>query len=165
MPHGHRHIDLSVVDLSEAQDEVSRCLDIFAREMPDIQPADLIYHCAFNRLPPALQPWLRERVRAVRASATNTGMNLLPHSAELFVFDGCFPLPPSDPAATRAILDCFLEGPSGWLVLCFHGLDGEGWGPITSTDLASWLDTLIDAGAKIAPAGAGLNSAQTFNAT
>jgi hypothetical protein len=34
----------------------------------------------------------------------------------------------------------FLEGPSGWLIYNTHGLDDEGWGPLS----ASLLDELLD---------------------
>lgn len=156
MPHGHRHINLANVTIAQAQDEVSRCLDIFLAEMPGHCESDLIYHCAFNRLPPALEPWLRARVKAVRATTANIGLNALPGIAPPFVFDACFPLPPDDPAVTSTMLDRFLAAPPAWLVLCFHGLDGEGWGPVSSRDLAAWLDRLIAAGVVILPPGAAL---------
>lgn len=157
MPHGHRHINLADVDLAAAQDEVSRCLDLFMAKMPDQREDEIIYHCAFNRLPPALAPWLRARVKAVRATTANVGLNSLPDRSPPFVFDACFPLPPTDPAVTRTILDHFLAAPPAWLVLCFHGLDGEGWGPIASDDLAGWLDRLIEADVDLLPPGRALD--------
>ena len=35
---------------------------------------------------------------------------------------------------------------SGWLVLVFHGLDGEGWGTLSSDALARMLDDIDRAG-------------------
>ena len=34
----------------------------------------------------------------------------------------------------------FLEGPSGWYIFNTHGVDDEGWGPVS----ASFLDELLD---------------------
>ena len=37
-------------------------------------------------------------------------------------------------------------------MLVFHGLDGEGWGPLASATLERLLDRLGGAGVRIAPA-------------
>ena len=36
----------------------------------------------------------------------------------------------------------FLEGPPGWFVYNTHGLDDEGWGPLSSGKLDELLDEL-----------------------
>ena len=39
-------------------------------------------------------------------------------------------------------IDQFLEGPSGWFIYNTHGLDDEGWGPVSSVFLDELLDRL-----------------------
>ncbi|MEE9461752.1 MAG: hypothetical protein V3V53_07960, partial [Bacteroidales bacterium] len=36
----------------------------------------------------------------------------------------------------------FLNGPSGWFIYNTHGLDKEGWGPVSSVFLDELLDRL-----------------------
>ena len=40
---------------------------------------------------------------------------------------------------TEQQIQQFLTGPGGWLILNLHGLDNEGWGPITSKYLIDLL--------------------------
>ena len=37
-------------------------------------------------------------------------------------------------------INAFLEGPPGWLIYNTHGIDDEGWGPVS----AVYLDELLD---------------------
>jgi hypothetical protein len=55
---------------------------------------------------------------------------------------------PSDDLA-RARIERFLESEEGWLVLVFHGLDGEGWGTISAQSLERMLDRLLAAGVAV----------------
>ena len=38
----------------------------------------------------------------------------------------------------------FLEEPGGWLILNLHGLDNEGWGPVSTNYLDGLLKRLVD---------------------
>ena len=37
----------------------------------------------------------------------------------------------------------FLAGPGGWLILNLHGLDDEGWGPVSSKYLDSFIKRMV----------------------
>jgi peptidoglycan/xylan/chitin deacetylase (PgdA/CDA1 family) len=151
-PHGDRHIHLGTVPEAEARAEIETGLRRFCAEMDIIDTGQLTWHCAFNNLPDALVPWLRTRVRAARASTTNKGINPIGWTPADFVFDSCFPLPPDIPTAAHARIDSFLANPPAWIVLCFHGLGEEGWGPVDAGEVALLLDRLITAGVTILPA-------------
>lgn len=54
-------------------------------------------------------------------------------------------------------INSFLDGPSGWLIYT-HGLDNEGWGPMSSSFLDELLDRLINNGTvEVLPAGKALD--------
>ena len=40
-------------------------------------------------------------------------------------------------------IDSFLERHDGWLILNLHGLDDEGWGPISTQFLVDLLGRLV----------------------
>jgi peptidoglycan/xylan/chitin deacetylase (PgdA/CDA1 family) len=153
-PHGDRHIHLGMVPEDEARAEIETGLRRFCAEMGIVDTGQLIWHCAFNNLPETLRPWLRSRVRAARASTSNNGSNPHHWTPADFVFDSCFPLPPDIPGAAHARIDSFLAAPPAWLVLCFHGLGEEGWGPVDAGEVAGLVDRLTAAGATILPASA-----------
>jgi hypothetical protein len=55
-------------------------------------------------------------------------------------------------------IDKFLEAPSGWFIYNTHGLDDEGWGPVSSDFLDELLDRLLKIKTvEILPAGKALN--------
>ena len=55
-------------------------------------------------------------------------------------------------------VDELLAGPSGWLIYNTHGLDGEGWGPLSSEGLTRLLARLVAIpSVRILPAGRALN--------
>jgi peptidoglycan/xylan/chitin deacetylase (PgdA/CDA1 family) len=151
-PHGDRHINLGMVSEDIARAEIDTGLRRFCAEMDIVDTGQLTWHCAFNHLPDTLVPWLRGRVRAARASTTNDGVNPTGWTPADFVFDSCFPLPPDIPAAAHGRLDSFLAAPPAWLVLCFHGLGDEGWGPVEAGEVELLLDQLITAGVTVLPA-------------
>ena len=59
--------------------------------------------------------------------------------------------PPDAGTVARRRIQRFLADEDGWLVLVFHGLDGEGWGTVSSDDLAHMLDDIERAGVAVAP--------------
>lgn len=151
MPHGDRHIHLGKVALPVAMQEVETALARFADGMGDEAPAEIVWHCAYGALPDALSPWLRTRVRAARATTDNRGCLPLAWPEEAFALDCGFPLPPDVAGdALRRVADLF-AGPPEWLVLCFHGLEPEGWGPIAQADLERLLDDVLARGGAVAP--------------
>ena len=150
MPHGHRHVHLGQVSDQIARDEIASSLDQFLDGMADEAPEAIIYHCAYNHLPYDLRTFMAERFVAVRATKANVGRNRLAWSRDDLVFDAAFPMPPDLEAGAKALISDLIGGPPSWQVLCFHGLEPEGWGPIAPSSLAALLDLCLDQGLRVA---------------
>lgn len=150
-PHGDRHIHLGQVPIEEARAEIEAALDRFCAEMGIADADGPTYHCAYGHLPDALEPWLRSRVRAVRTARINSGINPLDWRPDSFAFDAGFPFPPDVAGGANERVTGLLAGPPAWLVLCLHGIDNEGWGPIAREDLARLLDRLAGEEIEVAP--------------
>ena len=55
-------------------------------------------------------------------------------------------------------IDEFLAGSDGWLILNLHGLDDEGWGPISTQFLSDLLERLVKIDSlEVLPVGEVLN--------
>ena len=53
----------------------------------------------------------------------------------------------------------FLKLPSGWLIYNTHGLDDEGWGPLSSSHLDELLSRLVEMDhVAVLPVGKALNA-------
>lgn len=156
-PHGHTHANLTELAPADATAEIDDCLAGFAVRLPGFEAERAIYHCAYNRVTPDALAHLRMRVRAVRATTANSGLNRLAYPLEGGAFDAAFPLPPDVGEDARRRVAAWLDAPPSWLVLCFHGLSGEGWGPITLEALERLLRDVQNRGAEILPPGAALD--------
>lgn len=153
MPHGHVHADLSQLTLTDALCEIDACLAVFSEELPGFTASRAIYHCAYNRFPDRLAPHMANRVRAVRIGSDNSGINALDRTPAL-TFEAGFPLPPDTEADARKRIRQWLADPPSWLVLTFHGVDGEGWGPVSLVGLGEMLDDIRrSSGTLIKPPG------------
>jgi len=137
MPHSYEHANLTELPLEEAKGLIRKCLDMFHKELDGFVEAEAIYNFAYNASNAPIEEWLATRVRAFRTGGG--AVNPLP-------FDGmkkltCTSFGPEniDDHLEKTIFD-FLEGPSGWLIYNTHGLDDEGWGPVSS----GYLDELLD---------------------
>jgi hypothetical protein len=84
---------------------------------------------------------LAGRVRAFRTGGP--AVNPLPYKGQQRLTCTSFG-PENIDAHLEKTINEFLEGPSGWLIYNTHGLDDEGWGPVSS----SYLDELLDRMAK-----------------
>jgi peptidoglycan/xylan/chitin deacetylase (PgdA/CDA1 family) len=139
MPHGYKHANLREIPLEQAQELVNKCLDVFSKELKDFRAEESVFNFPFNASTPELENWLRSRVRAIRTSGE--AVNPLPRK-DLFRI-GCISFGPDNiDNHLEKTISGFLEGPPGWLVYNTHGLDDEGWGPISSHFLDELLDRL-----------------------
>jgi peptidoglycan/xylan/chitin deacetylase (PgdA/CDA1 family) len=136
MPHSYRHANLTQMPLEEAKVLVNKCIDMFKRELEGFRAEESVYNLAYNASTPELEDWLHTKFRAIRTHGDH--INPLP-------FEGMFRLgcishgPENIDQHLGETIDRFLEGPPGWLVYNTHGLDGEGWGPVSS----GYLDELL----------------------
>ena len=141
MPHTYKHANLSEIPIEEATELILKCLDIFSEELEGFRAEESAYNFAFNASTPELEQWLEPRVRAIR---TGGGViNPLPYKDQFKLVctsDG----PENIDVHLDNLVNEFLDGPSGGLIFNTHGLDDEGWGPVSSTFLDELLDRLAN---------------------
>jgi len=143
MPHTWEHRNLTELPEAEAKKNIDKCLDYFEKHLGGYRDAEAVYNFAYNASTPELEAHALQRVRAVRTGGwlvlKDTALNLLPASGQPLRL-GCWGHGPDFcDAYVEAEVFKFLNGPGGWLILNLHGLDDEGWGPIS----ASALDTFL----------------------
>ena len=148
-PHGFAHEHLGRMPFGDACDSVARALDVLVRELPGFDPHASVFHLAYMSAPSAVVSWIGQRALAVRMVTGGLGLNAWGSLARGGPVDCMAWGPaPSDELA-RARIERFLESEEGWLVLVFHGLDGEGWGTISAQSLERMLDRLLAAGVAV----------------
>ena len=157
MPHGYRHANKTTMPLQEAKDLITRCLDYFSKHLDGFRSGEAIFNMPYNASTPELETWLPEQVLAFRTGGP--GINLVPHKGQKKLTCSAFG-PGSTEKHLEQEIDALLKQPSGWLIYNTHGLNGEGWGPMSSDFLDRLLARLkaIDSVA-IVPAGVALLSA------
>ena len=137
MPHSYRHANLRQLPFAEAKDLILRCLDVFSKELKDFDPKTAVYNFAYNASTGELERWLPTQVRAFRTGGG--AINQWPHKERAKLTCTSFGPGNCEHAIDREI-EKLLAREKGWLIFNTHGLDDEGWGPITAT----YLDRLLD---------------------
>lgn len=153
MPHGYRHADKTAIPLLEAQRLIERCLDVFAAELTGFDASQASFAFPYNRSSAELETWLAGRVRAFRTGGA--AVMPLPEPGQQRVTCVSFGPDPCDEDLVRTVEE-FLAGPSGWLCYNLHGLDGEGWGSVSSETLDRVLDGLVARDVAVLPITAAL---------
>jgi len=137
MPHSYKHANLPELPLEEAKGLIRKCMDVFNEELEGFVEEESIYNFAYNASNTAIEEWLGDRVRAFRTG----GGAINPFPDEGMKKLTCTSYGPGNiDQHLEETINNFLEGPSGWLIYNTHGLDEEGWGPVSS----SYLDELLD---------------------
>ena len=154
MPHGYKHANKAQMPLQDAKDLIKLCLDYFSEHLNDFKPREAIFNFPYNASTPELETWLSDEVMAFRTGGP--GVNPLPYKGQKKLTCSAF-----GPGSTEAYLEqeikALLELPSGWLIYNTHGLNGEGWGPMSSDFLDRLLDKLTSINSvAILPAGKAL---------
>jgi peptidoglycan/xylan/chitin deacetylase (PgdA/CDA1 family) len=136
MPHGYKHANKREMPLAEAQDLIRRSLDYFSKELKGFDPKKAVFNFPFNASTPQLDQWLPNVVMAFRTGGPI--VNALPHRGQSKLTCGGFG-PGNTDAHLIGKIDKWLAAPSGWFIYNTHGLDDEGYGPLS----ASVLDHLL----------------------
>lgn len=142
MPHGWQHLNLDEQPPEEAKALIVRSLAYFEEHLEGFRAADAVFNFPFNSSGPELEQFTLTKVRGLRSHG-ETARNPIPDSGEPFRI-GCRSMGPDniDSWVERQVND-FLASEGGWLVLNVHGLDGEGWGPMSSSFLRGLLNRLV----------------------
>lgn len=154
MPHGYSHRNLTELPRQSAKDQIMRCLDYFSIALNDFDPAKSVFNFPYNASTPELEDWLSTQVLAFRTGYAQ--INPLPHAGQKKLICSSFGPGNADYFLTQE-LDQFLASEGGWYIFNAHGLDEEGWGPLSSSCLDGLLArlTALDA-VMITPAGRAL---------
>lgn len=150
-PHGYAHERLEHLEFETACASISRTWDVFARELPSFEPTESLFHLAYLRAPEPIVDWIGARSLGVRGAFGANGRNdlLAPNDrrrVDCVTFGG-------DDVERRveSRLERFIQSEAGWLVVVLHGLDGEGWGSISSASLGRLLDRALEARLQLLP--------------
>lgn len=154
-PHGLVHANKAELPLAEAQSLIVECLEVFGHELDGFDAARTIFVFPYNASTPELEAWLPTVVRAFRTGGAP--IMPLPRADQTNV--GCTSFGPGacDDDLERHVDELFTRE-SGWLCYNAHGLDGEGWGPLSSATLERVLARLVERGdTAVLPVGAALD--------
>lgn len=154
MMHGYRHQNKKELSFAEGKKLILDCIDYFSKNLKGFEPKGSVFNFPHNASTPELEQWLPTVVKAFRTGGP--AINPLPHKGQAFLTCTGY-----GPGNTEKHLDDeidkLLRQPSGWLIYNTHGLDDEGWGPMS----ANYLDKLLARltaikSVKIIPAGKAL---------
>jgi hypothetical protein len=140
MPHGYSHAHLPDLPLPVAEEMMEQSLQVFEANLTAFKREEAIFNFPFNHSSPPLESWLESQVRAFRTGGSI--VNPLPTRETQKLTCNSFGPGNIDEHLDRVIQD-FLSGPGGWVIYNTHGLDGEGWGPLSSSYLKALLARLV----------------------
>nr|WP_299383081.1 polysaccharide deacetylase family protein [Allomuricauda sp.] len=143
MPHTWEHLNLTEVPIEKAKENIGKCLDHFETHLAGYSAEGAVYNFAYNASNTTLEDYAMTKVSAVRTGGwlvlKDSKVNQFPIK-ELPQRLGCWGHGPDfcDQYVEQEI-HAFLASDGGWLILNLHGLDEEGWGPVSTT----YLDELL----------------------
>jgi peptidoglycan/xylan/chitin deacetylase (PgdA/CDA1 family) len=158
MPHGYKHANKSQMPLNEAKELVNKCLDYFSKNLRGFKSEEAIFNMPYNSSTPELESWLSQQVLAFRTGGQ--GINAVPFKGQNKLTCSA-----SGPGNVEEHLEGeikkLLQQPNGWLIYNAHGLNGEGWGPLSSEFLDRLLGRLMSIDSvSVIPAGRALQMVQ-----
>lgn len=148
MPHTWKHLNLAEIPEKKAKKNIEKCLRYFEKHLAGYRFSEAVYNFAYNASTPELENFALQQVRAIRAGGwlvlNGVRYNRIPMTPTP-VSLGCWGHGPgSCDEFVEMEVNEFLAGPGGWLIICLHGLHGEGWGPMSSRYLDGLLKRLVE---------------------
>jgi peptidoglycan/xylan/chitin deacetylase (PgdA/CDA1 family) len=140
MPHGYKHANKKELPLTEAQDLIRRCLDYFTEHLKGFDRKKAVFNFPFNASTPELEKWLPSQVMAFRTGGP--AVNKLPYRGQSKLTCTNFG-PGNTDAHLIGEIEKWLAEPSGWFIYNTHGLDDEGYGPLSASVLDRLLKRLV----------------------
>jgi peptidoglycan/xylan/chitin deacetylase (PgdA/CDA1 family) len=144
MPHSWDHSHIVRIPPEQAKEDIVKCLQYFKENLEGFDASKAVYNFAYNESIQELDQFTLTKVRAVRTQGDRP-LNPIPSDSEPLRL-GCWSFGPdnADKWVEQQVNE-FIAGKGGWMILNLHGLDEEGWGPVTST----YLDDLLKRISKI----------------
>jgi peptidoglycan/xylan/chitin deacetylase (PgdA/CDA1 family) len=154
MMHGYKHANKKKITFDEGKDLILKCIEYFSKNLKGFDPKESVFNFPYNASSPELEEWLVTQVKAFRTEGPF--INELPHKGQTRLTCNSYGPGNCEEHLIRQI-DKLLEKSSGWLIYNTHGLDEEGWGPMSADALDKLLKrlTAIDT-VEILPAGKAL---------
>jgi peptidoglycan/xylan/chitin deacetylase (PgdA/CDA1 family) len=142
MPHSWKHLNLTNQPLDEAKDLILKCLDYFESHLDGYQSTEAVFNFPFNASTPELEAFTLSKVLAIR-SFGDSPIAEIPGPQKVYR-QACWSHGPKNiDQWVEKQVNSFLEGPGGWMILNTHGLDDEGWGPMSTSYLESLIARLV----------------------
>jgi polysaccharide deacetylase len=158
MPHGYEHANKAELPFEDAKRRIKACLEVFATELDGFDATRVVFAFPYNASTPELEGWLATVVRAFRTAGDP--IMPLPRSQQRKLTCASFGPGPCD-AHLEDLVNELLARPSGWLCYNAHGLDDEGWGPLSAATLEGLLARLVErADTRVLPPVAALDLAR-----
>ena len=155
MPHSWEHNNLAKLDPQEAKKLISKCITYFNENLMRFNPEKAVFNFPFNSSTDELNQHALTLVRAVRTRGN--AINPLPSKNTKRVLGCTTNGPGNNDEWVEEKVNNFLNSEGGWLVFNLHGLDEEGWGPISTTYFVELLEKLVVVkNLEIIPAGMAL---------
>lgn len=160
MPHSWDHSHIALIPPEKAKEDIMRCLRYFEENLDGFNASKAVYNFAYNESTPELDQFALTKFMAVRTQG-DSALNPIPVNSSP-VRLGCWSFGPdnADKWVDQQVNE-FIAGKGGWLILNLHGLDEEGWGPVSSQYLNDLLKRLGNISyLEILPAGVVLSRTQ-----
>ena len=142
MPHSWDHSHIVQIPLEQAKEDILKCLQYFEENLEGFNASKSVYNFAYNESNKELDQFALTKFRAIRTQG-DIALNPIPvNSAPVRL--GCWSFGPdnADKWVDQQVNE-FISGKGGWLILNLHGLDDEGWGPVSSQFLDDLLKRLV----------------------
>ena len=142
MPHTWDHSNLTQMPLEQAKEDILKCLKYFEDNLEGFNASKAVYNFAYNASNQELDQFALTKFRAIRTQG-ETALNPVPvNSGHVRLV--CWSFGPNnvDKWVDQQVYE-FITGKGGWLILNLHGLDDEGWGPVSSKFLNDLLKRLV----------------------
>jgi peptidoglycan/xylan/chitin deacetylase (PgdA/CDA1 family) len=154
MAHTYDHKNLTTIPLSDAKKDIDRCVEEFEKNLRGFLARDSVHNFAYNASNAELDAYALSKFLVVRSQG-DTVINPIP-TVRKPVRIGCWSHGPENcDEFFEETLNEFLASPGGWFVFNTHGLDDEGWGPMSSRYLQNLLARLVKLDhVEVLPAGA-----------
>ncbi len=142
MPHSWKHLNLARQPVSEAKMLILKCLDYFEEHLEGYDPKYTVFNFPFNSSTPELEEFVLSHIGALRSSG-DSAINSIPVTDQPVRLSCWSRGPQNQDDWVASQIDNFLNSSGGWLILNLHGLDNEGWGPISPAFLNRKLEKLV----------------------
>jgi len=142
MPHSWKHLNLTEQPLDEAKALITKCLDYFEENLEGYQSSEAVFNFPFNASTPELEAFTMSKVLAVR-SFGDSAVGDIPKAQKSYRKSCWSKGPENIDNWVEGQVNSFLDTAGGWMILNTHGLDEEGWGPMSTSFLEALIARLV----------------------